>query len=310
MSCLNCAAGKYSNTVGASSADSCMSCTAGQYAATAGKSACTACETGFFQASIGKSTCTACPANSLSPSSSTNQSHCVCDAGFTGPDGVACTACGAGLIKPETGSQPCRKPVVTPAPAETKNPETFDPSEVIVTMKLGLPISKDDFKTHMQISFRQAIANAAGVGLTKVRIAKITAVNTRRSRRLLAESIAVDVEVAAADSSAAKSVASNLSPDKINAQLEQAGLPKAEVLEAPSVQSQGQNNTGVIVGAVMGSIVAVALLFAASVYFCRKDDDAELQKGSGSQNVPTRDLEAAKDPADVHDHVNVAGRVF
>jgi len=65
-------------------------------------------------------------------------------------------------------------------------------------MVIGLPLSVEEFTPDKQISFRQSIADAAGVSLVKVRIAKIEAVDARR-RHILAENIAIDVQVATKD---------------------------------------------------------------------------------------------------------------
>jgi hypothetical protein len=52
-------------------------------------------------------TCVNCPANSISPANSTSLQACVCNAGFTGPNGGPCTACVAGTYKTTTGSVAC-----------------------------------------------------------------------------------------------------------------------------------------------------------------------------------------------------------
>ena len=48
-----------------------------------------------------------CPENSNSPAGSSSQTDCICDAGYTGPDGGPCVQCGVGTYKDAAGSQGC-----------------------------------------------------------------------------------------------------------------------------------------------------------------------------------------------------------
>ena len=144
--CADCGAGKYSAATGATAAGTCQACpggglspagsdalgdcvaavcaagstgpdggpctacAAGKFKADTGAGTCTACGAGNYSAAVGAtaaSTCLACPASSLSPSGSGVSTNCVCIAGFSGPDGGACTACAAGKYKPAAGSAPC-----------------------------------------------------------------------------------------------------------------------------------------------------------------------------------------------------------
>jgi hypothetical protein len=63
---------------------------------------CSACEAGKSSAANAQE-CTNCPAYSTSSAGSL----CTCNAGYTGPDGGACTACVAGKYKSASGSAPC-----------------------------------------------------------------------------------------------------------------------------------------------------------------------------------------------------------
>jgi hypothetical protein len=144
--CADCGAGKYSAATGATAAGTCQACpggglspagsdalgdcvaavcaagstgpdggpctacAAGKFKTATGSAACTDCGAGNYSAAVGAtaaSTCLACPASSLSPSGSGVSTNCVCIAGFSGPDGGACTACAAGKYKPAAGSAPC-----------------------------------------------------------------------------------------------------------------------------------------------------------------------------------------------------------
>jgi hypothetical protein len=51
--------------------------------------------------------CQACPLYTNSPAASTGIQSCVCNAGYSGPDGGTCLACAAGKYKAATGSAAC-----------------------------------------------------------------------------------------------------------------------------------------------------------------------------------------------------------
>ena len=88
-------------------AGSCTACAAGKYKTAAGPDACTECSAGKYSSAVGAtsdSTCSACPANSSSPAASSTLTACTCPAGYTGPDGEACSECGAGKYKTAAGS--------------------------------------------------------------------------------------------------------------------------------------------------------------------------------------------------------------
>ena len=54
-----------------------------------------------------ESTCVRCPAHSDSAAGALAATDCLCNAGYTGPDGGACVACDAGKYKMSTGSDAC-----------------------------------------------------------------------------------------------------------------------------------------------------------------------------------------------------------
>ena len=53
--------------------------------------------------SAGASECTSCPDYSDSPAGSSAATDCLCNAGYSGFNGGACTACVAGQYKPDIG---------------------------------------------------------------------------------------------------------------------------------------------------------------------------------------------------------------
>ena len=86
--CTACVAGKYKDTVGSAE---CSDCPAGKYGDTVGSAECSDCPSSDFTSAVG----------------SDDVTDCECNAGYTGPDGVSCTACVAGKFKPSEGPAPC-----------------------------------------------------------------------------------------------------------------------------------------------------------------------------------------------------------
>jgi hypothetical protein len=85
------------------SADACVCETgAGLYSG-----ACSACPANTFKSHLGDFACSACPASSASPPGSDAAADCLCNTGYSGPDGGSCTACQTGQYKSANGSAPC-----------------------------------------------------------------------------------------------------------------------------------------------------------------------------------------------------------
>ena len=84
----------------------CEECIAGKYKILTGDAECTNCVAGKYSTQVGavSDVCQMCLENSISPTGSTNATACVCDAGFTRPNGRPCAACPAGTYKTTTGS--------------------------------------------------------------------------------------------------------------------------------------------------------------------------------------------------------------
>ena len=132
--CTTCTVGKYAE----SGEDECQSCGAHEttsgnastshsacvceagYALSGGgdgaSGVCIACEVGTYKPERGDdANCTACPAAaSTDAEAQTEQTACRCNAGYTGPEGGACTACPQGSYAADTGLQIC-----TDCPANT-----------------------------------------------------------------------------------------------------------------------------------------------------------------------------------------------
>jgi hypothetical protein len=113
QTCTACPAGKYSTTVTATSAQTCISCESGKYSGTvgAGSSAtCINCPNGtYFDGTGGTNSgvCLACPGNASSYPGSKLLEACVCNAGFSGANGGACTACNVSVWCLYGQANPC-----------------------------------------------------------------------------------------------------------------------------------------------------------------------------------------------------------
>jgi len=276
----------------------CTACPRGSFGV-GGSLPCQACAPGSYSVAAASEACEACPAHSFSSArGSTSASSCTCLAGFSGPAGGPCVL------------------EATPIPQIKDEAPAFAETDIVVAIVLGLPMSVDDFTDDKKLSFRKAIADAAGVGLSKVRIASIRAAGRRR--QLLAESIEVEVEVAAADGNAANAVANNLTPDKINAKLQEAGLPQVAILRAAKVQTPviveeepTGTNPGVVVGIVFGVLTALAL--AGALYICvfrSKTQSSDGKQAFGYRAQPYDEEDSLEpDARDGTDDINVMRRV-
>jgi hypothetical protein len=104
--CALCNPGKY-NTQLARTA--CSNCTVGLFAAGYGSKdpdSCFACPAGLWSPE-GSPDCKMCPVNSAAPAGSGSISNCICDAGYTGPNGGPCLPCESGKYKSANGSAAC-----------------------------------------------------------------------------------------------------------------------------------------------------------------------------------------------------------
>jgi len=129
----------------------------------------------------------------------------------------------------------------------------WSPTDVIVVFVLSLPLSKADFTPGKQTLLRQAISRAAALPLSKVLVNKFQSVARRRfhfgiphtphtglipsfesgvGRRLLADYIEVDVQMAAANTNDAQAAIVKLTQKRINQELLNAGLPAAFLVSA------------------------------------------------------------------------------
>ena len=191
-------------------------------------------------------------------------------------------------------------PSPPPTPTASTEPD-FLTTDSILKLILVLPLADSEFTAEKRTAFRQALANAAGVELVKVRIAQVVPASASR-RLLLSQSTSVTSEIAAKDSSAAAAIKASLSLDKVNAQLENAGLPQATFYEIslqgedetpapPPVESQGSSPVGLI-GGIAGGVVGVALLGGFAYY--ANQQNAKVDAATRAQNNGTPHLGSPK----------------
>ena len=89
--------------------DACVACVAGTFKTLPGPALCENCTADTFSATVGRQTsdCETCAPQSQAPAGSDEAEDCRCNAGYWGPDGGACAACGSGRYKPTVGSGNC-----------------------------------------------------------------------------------------------------------------------------------------------------------------------------------------------------------
>ena len=88
----------------------CLFCQPGSFSTNISSDACTACPADTYQPILGanaSSLCFACPPHSQSVEGSSNITHCLCNAGYTGTHGGPCSACVKGTYKINNSSASC-----------------------------------------------------------------------------------------------------------------------------------------------------------------------------------------------------------
>jgi len=85
----------------------CVPCGHGQYQDQINMMTCISCPAGTYSTTTAATACLACPNNTNSPIRSSSSVSCICNAGYTGPNGGVCSPCNAGTYKSNTGSGAC-----------------------------------------------------------------------------------------------------------------------------------------------------------------------------------------------------------
>ena len=105
LPCQPCAVGTFKTHAGNHLCDRCLS---GTSAPSQHNVSCFQCTEAHY-ARPDQSACVPCPHASWSGNLSSDVSNCTCNAGYTGPNGQACSACDAGFYKLTRGSENCTK---------------------------------------------------------------------------------------------------------------------------------------------------------------------------------------------------------
>ena len=106
-----------------------------------------------------------------------------------------------------------------------------------VTLKLGFSMPLSDFDDAKQDACARAVAAAAGVDADKVAITGVeeAAEDFAAKRRLLADTIAVEISIEEPDADEADAAVAQLSGERVNAELAKEDMPTAIVVEAAKV---------------------------------------------------------------------------
>ena len=103
---MACAAGKYKPKEGTAA---CTQCVGGKHVSSSASTSideCLACDVNTYSAAD-NSQCEPCPSHSSSAAMSSVQTACICDPGYSGPNGGSCAACVGGKYKIVAGTAAC-----------------------------------------------------------------------------------------------------------------------------------------------------------------------------------------------------------
>lgn len=130
-----------------------------------------------------------------------------------------------------------------------------------------MPYTKAEFNTEKQSKFKSALAIASGTTVDTVEIISISDVRRRQG-----QGIKVESKIYAKDAAGADKLSSTLGTgagalDKINAELQKQGLPQSTGVVVDVVAAGRDNNTGVIVGVVVGCVGGGALIIGIAAYY-------------------------------------------
>ena len=90
---------------------SCEACPSGKYKGSIGSALCSLCPVGKYSSATAQTSvasCVTCPDASSSPPGSGNGADCICNIGFTGPNGQPCAPCAVGKYKDLNGTVECQ----------------------------------------------------------------------------------------------------------------------------------------------------------------------------------------------------------
>eukprot|EP00277_Geminigera_cryophila_P011646 CAMPEP_0179437518 /NCGR_PEP_ID=MMETSP0799-20121207/21399_1 /TAXON_ID=46947 /ORGANISM="Geminigera cryophila, Strain CCMP2564" /LENGTH=558 /DNA_ID=CAMNT_0021218511 /DNA_START=135 /DNA_END=1811 /DNA_ORIENTATION=- len=204
--CLPCPSGKVSESQSGALTD--CECAVGTTGLNGVGATCVKCVAGKYKAATGEAACRSCADMASSAVGSDKQEDCKCNAGYSGPDGGACS------------------PTVTATATGTSATAT------LVEMKISLPITKAEFTESKQEAFRSAVAATAIVAVADVTILNIEEMARR------AASVHITTQVKASDSTAGNNIVANWDLAALNKNLATKGLKAAVMVTMPAVQGK------------------------------------------------------------------------
>ena len=111
--CYACPAGTYRESIGGTDMTDCLECGAGKYSsvlAASSSSVCLLCPANSYYAGTGGASlavCQACPQNSWSFNGSQALTSCICQGGYSGPNGGPCLNCDGSVYCVNGQANPC-----------------------------------------------------------------------------------------------------------------------------------------------------------------------------------------------------------
>ena len=290
--CKPCPADTYSEVEGGQTLKSCISCTArsttGGLVGANNKNKCI-CLQGYYpvinpQAQNLGAECQQCPQGALCPENntcslsnkpiftcrdggpsilgdwqldvSTGQYHLVtCPAGYELlQSSESCGVCPTGFFCVSGSDSPL------PCPAGSFSSTGANSSQsclavFFVALSATLPMSSLEFSLTAQEELIQAVADTAHISESMVFIASVS-----QGRRASTSSVLVQVNLAAFSVSDAQTISRSITQSSLNDQLERQGLPPC-ALDSLSIEVQSSNQPTWLLGAVVGSVSVVCVLF-------------------------------------------------
>ncbi|KAJ1467817.1 hypothetical protein T484DRAFT_1645079 [Baffinella frigidus] len=236
----------------------CVGCTAGTYKNAPGSASCTACAVDTFSATVAAETCSNCPTNTWSASGSNHLTNCNCLAGHTGNDGTPCASCTMGTYKNDTGDGSCiscsggmysgalgatsADTCVNCPPNTVSETGSYEITQcecavgyegnyrvgctrmTVITLFVSLGMSVAEFDQAMQVVFVKAVSVALGIDTAFVEIVSILPNVVAAPRRLLSESIIVEI-AATVSRNDETSTHNRVSQETLQSAMDDVGIP-------------------------------------------------------------------------------------
>jgi len=182
---------------------------------------------------------------------------------YSGPEACKIATTPPPSKSPATTARPPSPPSTTPSPQPPLPLVTK--TDNFVQLVVALPYSKASFDQDKQLKFRTALAASAGTTAENVEILSIT-----EGRRRQGQGIKVENKIYAKDAASAEKLSSTLGTgsgalDKINSELQKQGLEKSTGLDV--VSANKSDNTGLIVGLVVGLGGGAIIIVAIAAYY-------------------------------------------